>query len=223
MILENHIRNILEGCRLNKRKSQGELHQLLYKYVFAICYRFHYNPDEVEKLANHSFICLFKQLNATSRNQYPVTFMALKAWAREIVITTCIHHFRHIEPASYNKEKNLAAIETSKDNIHFSDKQIIEIIRNLPAELRMIYNLFVIEKKPHYEIAQVLGISINCSELTLVRARNMLRQYLVAPQSDFSSLHADHSSLLAESTNSTRSKPLEKCFGQAEAFSGLTN
>jgi RNA polymerase sigma factor (sigma-70 family) len=215
LISENHIRNILEGCRANERKSQKELYQLFYKYIFAACYRYHDNLQQVEKLTNDSFICLFKKLKLFARNQYPLDYLGLKAWVRKIVITTCIDQFLEIELAHYTQKTSEESMDMSgydqHDTIQFSQEQIIEAIRKLSPESRMIYNLSVIEKICHNEIAGLLGISIDCSKTTLIKARKMLRNYLHISDDPITDLH--NYQLIHSNDLSNSIKSSEKCFG----------
>lgn len=215
MISENHIKNILEGCRVNERKSQKELYQLFYKYVYAACYRYHDNLKQVEKLTNDSFVCLFKKLKLFVRNQYPLDYSGLKAWVRKIVINTCIEQFLNIELVQYKQQSVEENMDIpgydENDTIQFSHEQIIEAIRKLSPESRMIYNLSVIEKKCHTDIAALLGISIDCSKTTLIKARKMLRNYLHindSPITDLYNYQLIHSNDLPNSIKSS-----EKCFG----------
>ena len=61
----------------------------------------------------------------------------------------------------------------------FQEKELLELIDNLPEGYRLVFNLYVIEGYPHEEIANILGIQPGTSRSQLVKARNMLKNQLL--------------------------------------------
>ena len=54
-------------------------------------------------------------------------------------------------------------------------KELLQMISELPAGFRTVFNLYVIEGMSHSDIAEVLGISEGTSRSQLLRARAMLQ------------------------------------------------
>ena len=54
------------------------------------------------------------------------------------------------------------------------------MIQDLPDGYRTVFNLFVFERKPHREIAQLLGIKEDSSASQYFRARAMLARQIKA-------------------------------------------
>ena len=52
--------------------------------------------------------------------------------------------------------------------------ELLKMISSLPESKRMVFNLFCIEGFSHYEISELLGISVNTSTSTLAKAKRLL-------------------------------------------------
>lgn len=182
--MKNHIRRILAGSRNNERRSQKELYQLFYEFVFSICYRYANEWSELEKLVSDSFIKVFTRINEFDDDQFADTyiFSSVRLWIKQWVLFACIEHCRkniknHNELNALpelGKEQKFAASSVNTS----SHKQIIEAIRKLPLLNRVIYNLSVIDAMPNEKIAILLGISIIELQSTLEKAREKLRVHL---------------------------------------------
>ena len=59
-----------------------------------------------------------------------------------------------------------------------SDETIIKQIALLPSQLRVIFNLYIIDEMSHHEIAAQLGITEALSRVRLHRAKTLLAQHL---------------------------------------------
>ena len=66
-----------------------------------------------------------------------------------------------------------------------SVKKMYEYITELPDGFRTVFNLFVIEKRTHVEIARLLGISKSTSQSQLARARNILQQIIIKNDKEY--------------------------------------
>src|SRR4249919_794313 len=147
--MKNHIRKILAGSRNNERRSQKELYQLFYEFVFAICYRYTDDWNELEKLVSDSFIKVFKRINEFDDDQFADTYIfnSVRIWIKQWVLFSCIEYCRkniknNDEHNAFPELGNEHEFPASSLNTS-SHKQIIEAIRKLPLFNRVIYNLFV--------------------------------------------------------------------------------
>lgn len=94
--MKNHIRRILAGSRNNERRSQKELYQLFYEFVFSICYRYTNEWSELEKLVSDSFIKVFTRINEFDDDQFADTYIfnSMRLWIKQWVLFACIEHCR---------------------------------------------------------------------------------------------------------------------------------
>jgi RNA polymerase sigma-70 factor, ECF subfamily len=149
--------------------------------LLSVCFRYCGNRDDAEDILHDGFIKIIQKIN-TFRIRSEGT---LEAWMRRIIVNTALNFLR-----DRRKEKNfvdidpiLEKIETIEEETHSEDiyqqvdqKQIMELICELPAGYRTVFNLYVFEQYGHREIADLLGCSENTSKSQLSKARAMLRK-----------------------------------------------
>ena len=102
-------------------------------------------------------------------------------WVRRIVVNTCIDHCR--KNARY-AERELKE-EHADENIAYpevyntiSGKEIVILIKELPVNTALVFNLYVMEGYKHNEISERLGISVSTSKWHLSEARRLLKDKL---------------------------------------------
>ncbi len=167
------IRKIQDG----DRAAQRLLYNSHVRYLAAICSRYLNNDEDVRDVLQDSFIKIFLSIkNFTPRNDG-----ALKAWMARIVINESLRFLQ-------KKSRLLfASISGHEDRLETYDEPQTEgippdvihaAIRSLPDGYRAVFNLYVIEQRPHKEIAQLLGIKESTSASQLHKAKAMLAKTL---------------------------------------------
>jgi RNA polymerase sigma-70 factor (ECF subfamily) len=58
-------------------------------------------------------------------------------------------------------------------------EQILELVNQLPASYRTVFNLYIMEGHNHKEIGELLGISEGTSKSNLAKARMKLQKMIV--------------------------------------------
>lgn len=103
-------------------------------------------------------------------------------WIRRIMINTAIDELR-----KNNMIPEIGGLPDYvwevADHSQHSDqkvvyKELITYVKELPPAYRAVFNLFVIDGYSHYEIADMLGISVGTSKSNLSRARLLLQKFL---------------------------------------------
>ena len=61
---KEHLKKVIQGCIENNRKSQKQLFELYYGKMFAVCQRYHRNPDDAQEVLQLGFIKVFEKLEA---------------------------------------------------------------------------------------------------------------------------------------------------------------
>jgi RNA polymerase sigma-70 factor (ECF subfamily) len=100
------------------------------------------------------------------------------AWLRRIATNVALDHLRKARPtlellmdvAAEEKPDALAQQEVRK--------KILRAFAELPARLRVVVQLALIEDEPHKEIAESLGISLTAVKLRMYRGTRLLRKKL---------------------------------------------
>ena len=166
---------LITQCRKGYREHQEELYLMFYNYAMSICLRYSRDREEAVEIVNDGFVKMFSKLDRFKDNT------SFKAWLRRILINSAIDYYRKNEKHYHNVDISYAKHEyVTEDALSkISEKEIIELIQELPPSYRMVFNLFVIEGFNHREIANKLGISMGTSKSNLAIARSKLKRRLL--------------------------------------------
>ena len=170
--LSSFIEQFQEGNHLVFEK----IYQDLAPKMFGVCLRYAADKDEAKDILQESFIKIYHQLK-NFRNEG-----SFEGWAKRVVVNTALEYFR-----SKTKWKNIAFEDSeevfdieSEDDIlgYLSNKEILQLIQELPPSYRLVFNLYVFEGLKHREIAEQLGIGEGTSKSNLADARRILQKKL---------------------------------------------
>ncbi len=112
---------------------------------------------------------------------------SFEGWMRTIVVNTCL---KNCKKSSFQKEtigidpgldQSIAANAVSL----LSEEELLKLIQDLPEGYRIIFNMHSIDGYSHKEIAEKLGIKESTSRSQLVKARNLLKQKVLALKKDY--------------------------------------
>ena len=150
--------------------------------LLSVCMRYCGNRDDAEDILHDGFIKIIQKIETFKVRSDG----SLEAWMRRIMVNTALNFLR-----SRLKQKNVVDIAPILDLIDLHDEEsadpeeiylnlerekIMELICELPAGYRTVFNLFVFEQYGHKEIAELLQCSENTSKSQLSKARAMLRK-----------------------------------------------
>ena len=174
---ENHIKILIDGCLKGNRFHQRELYECFYGYGLKIALRYAQNREEGTEILNDAFLKVFNKIHQFDANQ------PFKAWFRQVLIHAAIDYHR-----AYHKFPKLVKLEPVHDveddelplPVLSADENVLPLIQNLPPQYRMVFNLYVMEEYDHREIATLLGISESTSRANLARAKEKLRDMILA-------------------------------------------
>jgi len=175
-----HLNTLINHCRKGYREHQEELYLMFYNYAMSICLRYSKDREEAVEIVNDGFVKLFSHLDRYKEHT------SFKAWLRRILINSSIDYYRRNEKHYHNVDISYAKHEfITEDAIsRISEKEIIQIIRELPPSYRIVFNLFVIEGYNHREISDKIGISVGTSKSNLAIARSKLKRRLLTMNQD---------------------------------------
>jgi RNA polymerase sigma factor (sigma-70 family) len=151
-------------------------------YALKIAFRYIYRYEKAVDVVNEGFVKLFNSFEKFEFGTAEENERILMAWLKKIMINTCIDALR--------KDSMLPEIGGLPDHVwDISDKNndadqlllykdLIVLIKKLPAVYRTVLNLYVIDGYSHSEIADMLNIPVGTSKSNLSRARSMLQTSL---------------------------------------------
>lgn len=170
-------KEIVEGCKRGKRKYQDMLYDKFAALLLGVCVRYIKNRMEAEDVLHDSFIKIYiniKKFNYSGEG-------SLFFWAKRITVNTALNYLRDNKKVNLciDNIENVGEIIDEIEESDFNDisqSEILAAMDDMPHGYKLVFNMYVIEKFSHYEIAESLGVSVNTSKTQLFKARNYLKQ-----------------------------------------------
>lgn len=161
-------------CKDDK-KAQKEFYFRYSTQMFCLTFRYVSNEQDAASIVNSGFYKIFSNIRDFIYNNEK----SLISWMSKIIINEALMFLR--QQIIYTESDDL--IHSTSDDFLPQTKLIMEdyynLIRELPDDLRIVFNLYAIDGYSHKEIAAKLNIKESSSRVYLTRARNMLRQKLL--------------------------------------------
>lgn len=163
--------DLVKGCSRNDRRIQEVLYKQYCSSMLALCRSYTKNEEDAVEVLQDGFLKIFQQID-----RFDPAKSSLYTWMRTIVIRTAIDSLR-----KKNKKQETIEWKESYDPfieaealLKMSAQQILNLLQNLPATSRMVFNLYVTEGYTHREIGELLNISEGTSKWHLSEARKYL-------------------------------------------------
>lgn len=166
---------LIHGCLADDGNCQQALFNQYAGKMMTVCLRYAADQMTAEDLLMESFVKIFKYIH-----QYKFEG-SFEGWIRRIVVNTALKKLQ--KKKIYFEEVKAEKINASMDSeahANIGEKEILELIKQLPDGYRVVFNLYVIEGYSHEEIAEMLNIQPGTSRSQLVKARKMLQQQIAA-------------------------------------------
>lgn len=172
-LLVDKLDHIILGCQKNQRQSQAELYKMFSSRMYAVCLRYTSSRDDAQDVLQEGFVKIFENIaNFKAQGSF-------EGWMKRIFVNLALDKFRsRISMLSLDEftEEEAHNQPSALDNM--SEKEILEVVRQLPDQYRLVFNLYVMEGHSHQEIASMLGISESTSRSNLARAKLILKNKL---------------------------------------------
>jgi RNA polymerase sigma-70 factor (ECF subfamily) len=171
---------LIRGCIREEAACQKELFNRYASRMLGVCNRYARNGADAEDILQDAFIKVFDKI---AQFKFEGSF---EGWIRRIMVNTALKKYSlrryEKEVVGYEiKDRDEEVMEPSA-YAHLSQKDILDLVNNLPDGYRLIFNLFVLEGFQHEEIAEMLGIQPGTSRSQLVKARSMLQKQILQLQ-----------------------------------------
>lgn len=183
----NHEKRILGLFRSGDPSAVRALYREYAGYLTAVCARYISSDEDIEDILQESFLAI---LDDIPKFEYRGSG-TLKAWMARIVVNRSLKHLRESRRMTFTDltEDILTEVPDTggmdgPDTGQMPPEAIHGLIRGLPDGYRTIFNLYVLEKRSHREIAGLLGITESTSASQLHRAKAMLATMIRNYQKD---------------------------------------
>lgn len=160
---------LVKQLKKNRREAQQEVFEIFSPKMLGVCRQYIKDLQHAEEIMLNGFLKTFTKIDKfQSRGSF-------EGWIRRIMINECISFLRikrrmvFVEDDSYFEEP--IEIEIIEEN---QTSKLQQLVDNLREDLRVVFNLYVIEEYKHKEIAVTLGITENASKLRYKKAKSIL-------------------------------------------------
>jgi RNA polymerase sigma factor (sigma-70 family) len=171
---------LVEECKAGKRNAQRELYGLYAKAMYNVCYRMMNDAEEANDMLQEAFTDAFTRLGSF-RNE-----STFGAWLKRIVINKCINakqrkKIEWISADSIDLDERIDEQDTiDEEELQLSVERVKKAMLQLPEGGRVIFSFYMLEGYDHQEIAQILNITESTSKTQFMRARNRVKELLLA-------------------------------------------
>lgn len=160
------LNKLIEQCKSNDTKAQGELYKLFSSKLFSICLKYSRSYAEAEDNLQDAFLTIFNKIDQYKNKG------SFEGWLKRIAVNTVLQRYRNEKVFDIINENITEDVEIEDDDI--SIHYLLNIIQELPDRYRLVFNMYVLDGYSHKDIAKLLNINIGTSKSNLARARQIL-------------------------------------------------
>ncbi len=167
--------DLIKSCRQGDRNAQRDLYDFYSAKMYAVCYRYVKNSMEAEDVMVTAFMKVFDHLGQFKGEG------SFEGWIRRIMVNEALTHLR--KSRNMYLEMDIVHAERQphydQHSTQLEAEDLINMIQELPAGYRAVFNMYAIDGYSHKEIAEHLGITESTSKSQLNRARAYLQRMLL--------------------------------------------
>ncbi len=168
-------KKIIRQLQQNNREVQHKVYTYYAPKMLGVCRQYIKDLQQAEEVLLNGFLKVFTKINSYSGKGN------FEGWIRRIMVNECISFLR-VKKNIFLIDDNFNELDIQGTEIEEMNEQnpdyIQQLIDNLKPELRVVFNLFVIEEYKHKEIAELLNISENASKLRYRKAKQELQEQI---------------------------------------------
>ena len=140
--------------------------------MFGVCLRYTGSREDAQDVLHEGFLKIYEKIE---QFEFRGSF---EGWIRRIMVNTALEKFRN-QNKLVKSQDSIEEFERS-ENTDLTDsitvKELLEMIKELSPQYRVVFNLYAIEGYSHKEISEMLGITEGTSKSNLSRARTILQE-----------------------------------------------
>lgn len=166
---------LVEGCIRKNLQSQKMLYERFAGKMMGLCLRYAENRAEAQDLMQDGFIKVFQKIETYRHHG------SLEGWIKKVMINTALDNYRRLRADKHKTEldeDNDYSVQQYNASDAMSTKELLSLITKLPTGFRTVFNLYAIEGYNHYEIAEMLNITVGTSKSQYARAKMSLQKMI---------------------------------------------
>lgn len=165
------LNHIIEDCIKQKRSAQKILYDSFKNKLYSVCVKYSYNIEDAQDNLHNTFIEIFTNIKNYSGNG------SFEGWMKRIAINKSIDSYKKTFHLTHLKESKILDEVTIDEELveHLSLDVLLDLIKALPNQYRLVFTLYELDGYSHKEIAEFLSISLSTSKSNLNRAKVILK------------------------------------------------
>lgn len=172
---------LIQGVKKRNRQALEELHDRFAPVLLGLSIRYCGNRADAEDVLHDSLIKILSGIDKFIERPNN----SFEGWMKRITVNTALNfirdrsrHQKWIEPDATASEVEEEETEESLITVAaaIGKEKLMQMICELPAGYRMVFNMYVFEDFSHKEIAESLNCSESTSKTQLFKARSILRK-----------------------------------------------
>lgn len=176
--MEN-INHIVNGCINKEPKCQRLLYDRYRGFASKVVFRYIYRYEKAIDVVTDGFVKAFNHFDQFKKREEEDVEGLLMGWLKRIMVNCAIDELRRA-----NMLPEIGGIPEDvweiTDRNYDADqlllyKDLVILIKELPPNYRIVFNLYVLDGYNHSQIADMLKISVSTSRSSLTRARAYLQ------------------------------------------------
>lgn len=163
------LNELIEKCKEEDIKAQGELYKLYSTKLYSICLKYSRNVAEAQDNLQDAFLTIFKNINQFKHKG------SFEGWMKRITVNTVLQKYRKERYFEIVNDQLADEPEPEIEDENLSLDFLLKLVQELPDRYRLVFNLYVLDDYSHQEIADMIGITVGTSKSNLARARMILK------------------------------------------------
>ena len=161
---------ILRDIKDGKKEAKRRLYDRYSGMAMSVCMRYMGNRDDAADVLQETFIKVLTRIGEVSYRGEGT----LKSWILRVTVNEALTALRR--KVYFDDVETMADVpETEEPDVEKVPLQVMmNMIARLPDGYRTVFNMFVMERMGHKEIARQLGIGVSSSASQLLRAKRIL-------------------------------------------------
>ncbi len=167
-------KKLIQACINEEQHAQKYLYELYSPKMYFVCLRYARHELEAQDMLQDGFVKVFDKIGSFRFNG------SFEGWIRRIIVNTSLNHCRK---RSFTQEQ--IGIEDYQDKVvdskaisRLGEKELLELIQQMPDGYKMVFNLYVIEGYSHKEIGEMLEVTESTSRSQLAKSRKWMQNEL---------------------------------------------
>lgn len=179
--MEN-IGQIINGCIGKEAKFQRLFYDRYRGFASRVVFRYIYRYEKAVDVVTDGFIKAFNYFDHFQKQDGEDLEKLVMGWLKRIMVNCAIDELRksNMLPEIGGIPEHVWEISDKNNDADqlVLYKDLVSLIKELPPNYRVVFNLYVLDGCNHSQIADILRISVSTSRSSLTRAKTLLQNLI---------------------------------------------